>query len=161
MGIEIEKKFLVTALPAGLGPGIEIRQGYILNTPGKVVRIRVKGNQGFLTVKGRTVASVRPEFEYEIPVSDARQMLDLFSDSPVIEKCRYTLVHKGIQWVIDRFYGANQGLVVAEVELSSRDQFFALPPWAGKEVTEDTRYYNASLVQHPYRTWGNTSENQP
>ncbi|HKJ98488.1 MAG TPA: CYTH domain-containing protein [Desulfotignum sp.] len=161
MGIEIEKKFLVTALPAGLGPGIEIRQGYILNTPGKVVRIRVKGNQGFLTVKGRTVASVRPEFEYAIPVSDARQMLDLFSDSPVIEKCRHTLVHKGIKWVIDRFYGANQGLVVAEVELSSRDQFFALPPWAGKEVTEDTRYYNASLVQHPYCTWGNTSENQP
>ncbi len=157
MAVEIEKKFLVTTLPADLRPGIEICQGYILNTPGKVVRVRIKGNQGYLTVKGRTVAAVRPEFEYEISVSDARQMLDLFCETPVIEKCRHTLEHKGIKWVIDRFYGANQGLVVAEVELSSRDQIIALPPWAGKEVTEDTRYYNANLVHHPFCSWQNTS----
>ncbi len=157
MAVEIEKKFLVTALPADLGPGIDICQGYILNTPGKVVRVRITENQGFLTVKGLTVAAVRPEFEYEIPVSDARQMLDLLCETPVIEKCRHTLDHKGTKWVIDRFYGANQGLVVAEVELSSRDQVFALPPWAGKEVTEDTRYYNASLVHHPFCSWQSTS----
>lgn len=157
MAVEIEKKFLVTALPDGLGPGIDIRQGYILNTPGRVVRVRIRGNQGFLTVKGLTVAAVRPEFEYEIPVSDARRMLDLFCETPVIEKCRHTLYYKGIKWVIDRFFGANQGLVVAEAELSSRDQVFARPPWAGKEVTEDTRYFNASLVHHPYSSWQGTS----
>ncbi|MEE4364157.1 MAG: CYTH domain-containing protein [Desulfotignum sp.] len=157
MAVEIEKKFLVTTLPADLTPGIEICQGYILNTPGKVVRVRIKGNQGFLTVKGRTVAAVRPEFEYEIPVSDARQMLDLFCGNPVIEKCRHTLAYKGIKWVIDRFYGANQGLVVAEVELSSRDQVITVPPWAGKEVTEDARYYNASLVHYPFSSWPDAS----
>jgi len=157
MAVEIEKKFLVPALPDNLGPGIEICQGYVLNTPGKVVRVRIAGNQGFLTVKGRTVAALRPECEYEIPVSDARQMLDLFCEPPVIEKRRHTLDHKGTKWVIDRFSGANQGLVVAEVELSSRNQRFALPPWAGKEVTEDVRYYNASLVHHPFCAWQGTS----
>ncbi|MCA1793724.1 MAG: CYTH domain-containing protein [Desulfotignum sp.] len=153
MAIEIEKKFLVTALPVNLPSGIDICQGYVLNTPGKVVRVRIKGAAGFLTVKGLTIASARPEFEYEIPLSDARQMLDLFCEKPVIEKCRHILYHQGIKWVIDRFFGANQGLVVAEIELSSRDQIFEPPPWAGKEVTEDIRYYNANLVHHPFCTW--------
>jgi adenylate cyclase len=153
MGIEIERKFLVTRLPAHLGQGIDICQGYMLNTADKVVRVRISGQSGFLTIKGRTVASVRPEFEYEIPVTDARQMLEQFCEKPFIEKCRHTHYHQGMEWVIDRFFGANQGLVVAEIELSSRDQAVAVPPWAGMEVTEDPRYANASLVRHPYTTW--------
>ena len=158
MGIEIERKFLVTRLPEDLAPGVNICQGYLLNTPDRVVRVRIQGETGLLTIKGRTrTASVRPEFEYDIPLADARQMLDLFCETPVIEKCRHTLYYKGIKWVIDRFFGANQGLVVAEAELSSRDQVFARPPWAGKEVTEDTRYFNASLVHHPYSSWQGTS----
>ncbi|MCF8126021.1 MAG: CYTH domain-containing protein, partial [Desulfotignum sp.] len=127
MGIEIEKKFLVNRLPNDLGPGTDICQGYIVNTPDKVVRVRIKGDAGFLTIKGRTVASVRQEFEYEIPVKDARQLLDRFCDSQIIEKCRHIHFHQGTKWVIDRFCGANQGLVMAEIELSSRDQPFAVP----------------------------------
>jgi adenylate cyclase len=91
MGIEIEKKFLVIALPADLAPGVDICQGYLLNSPDRVVRVRIKGGNGFLTIKGRTeLASVRPEFEYDIPVADARQMLDRFCDGKIIEKCRHT-----------------------------------------------------------------------
>lgn len=154
MGIEIEKKFLVIALPADLAPGVDICQGYLLNSPDRVVRVRIKGGNGFLTIKGRTeLASVRPEFEYDIPVADARQMLDRFCDGKIIEKCRHTCFYRGMTWVIDRFSGANQGLVVAEIELSSPDQPFPVPPWAGPEVTEDPRYLNASLVHRPYTTW--------
>lgn len=154
MGIEIEKKFLVTRLPAGLAEGVDICQGYLLNSPDRVVRIRIKGEEGFLTIKGRTgVASVRHEFEYAISVADARQMLDRFCEKPFVEKCRHTHFHQGMKWVIDRFSGANQGLVVAEIELSSRDQAFDVPAWAGPEVTSDPRYLNANLVRHPYATW--------
>ena len=153
MGIEIEKKFLVTTLPADLSPGVDICQGYLVNSPDKVVRVRIKGEKGILTIKGRAVALVRPEFEYEIPVTDAREMLDRFCDGRIIEKCRHTCVHQGMTWVIDRFSGASQGLVVAEIELSSPDQPFTVPPWAGPEVTQDPRYLNASLANHPYRFW--------
>jgi adenylate cyclase len=154
MGIEIERKFLVTRLPADLAPGVNICQGYLLNTPDRVVRVRIQGETGLLTIKGRTrTASVRPEFEYDIPLADARQMLDLFCDGKLIEKCRHTCLHEGMTWVIDRFLGDNQGLLVAEIELSYKDQAFAVPAWAGPEVTEDPRYLNASLVCHPYTTW--------
>lgn len=153
MGIEIERKFLVTALPADLAPGVDICQGYIVNTPDRVVRVRIKGEKGFLTIKGSPVALARPEFEYDIPMSDARQMLDRFCDGKIIEKCRHTCFYQGMTWVIDRFSGANQGLVVAEIELSSPEQPFPVPPWAGPEVTEDPRYLNARLVSYPYTTW--------
>ncbi len=153
MGIEIEKKFLVTTLPADLAPGVDICQGYLLNTPDKVVRVRIQGEKGFLTIKGPPVALVRPEFEYEIPVTDARQMLDRFCDRKIIEKSRHTCLHQGMTWVIDRFSGANHGLVVAEIELASSDQPFSIPPWAGPEVTHDPAYLNANLAKHPFRFW--------
>jgi adenylate cyclase len=154
MGIEIEKKFLVTRMPEGLSEGVEICQGYLINTPDRVVRVRIKGDAGFLAIKGSTgQASVRQEFEYTIPVADARQMLDRFCEKPFVEKCRHTHYHQGMKWEIDRFSGANQGLVVAEIELSSPDQTFALPAWAGPEVTNDPRYLNSALVRHPYTTW--------
>lgn len=153
MGIEIEKKFLVKALPADLAPGVDICQGYLLNSPEKVVRVRIKGTKGYLTIKGRTVALIRPEYEYKIPVTDAKQMLDRFCDGKVIEKCRHTCLHQGMTWVIDRFSGVNQGLVVAEIELASPDQAFSIPSWAGPEVTDDSRYLNANLIHHPYTLW--------
>jgi CYTH domain-containing protein len=153
MGIEIEKKFLVFTLPDDLAPGADICQGYLLNTPEKVVRIRIQGQKGFLTIKGKPVAMVRPEFEYEIPENEARQLLERFCDGKIVEKIRHTCLHQGMIWVIDRFSGANQGLVVAEIELSSPDQPFSLPPWAGPEVTDDPRYLNANLVNHPYTAW--------
>jgi adenylate cyclase len=117
------------------------------------VRVRIKGEKGFLTIKGRPLALVRPEYEYEIPLADARQMLDLFCNGRIIEKRRFTCFHQGMTWVIDRFSGTNQGLLVAEIELTSKDQTFAVPAWAGPEVTEDPRYLNASLARHPYTTW--------
>jgi CYTH domain-containing protein len=153
MGIEIEKKFLVKTLPGDLAPGVHICQGYLLNTPEKVVRVRIKGDKGVLTIKGRPVALVRPEYEYEIPVPDARQMMDRFCDGKLIEKYRHTCFYQGMTWVIDRFSGANQGLVVAEIELSAPDQAFSIPPWAGLEVTDDPRYLNANLIHHPYTLW--------
>jgi CYTH domain-containing protein len=153
MGIEIERKFLVNTLPPDMASGIDICQGYLVNTPDKVVRVRIKGEKGFLTIKGRPERLVRPEFEYPIPKTDAREMLDRFCDGNIVEKTRHTCLHQGMIWVIDRFSGANQGLVVAEIELSSPDQAFAVPPWAGPEVTEDPRYLNANLAHHPYRSW--------
>lgn len=153
MGIEIEKKFLVIAQPADLSRGVNICQGYLLNTPEKVVRVRIKGEKGVLTIKGLPVELVRPEYEYEIPVTDARQMLDRFCDGKLIEKCRHTCLHQSMTWVIDRFSGANQGLVVAEIELTAPDQPFSIPPWAGPEVTDDPRYLNANLIRHPYTLW--------
>ncbi len=153
MGIEIEKKFLVNILPPDLAPGDDISQGYLLNTPEKTVRVRIKGNKGYLTIKGPPVELVRPEYEYEIPVTDAGQMLDRFCDGKVIEKCRHTCRHQGMTWVIDRFSGANQGLVVAEIELTAPDQVVSVPSWAGPEVTDDPRYLNANLIHYPYTHW--------
>jgi CYTH domain-containing protein len=153
MGSEIEKKFLVTTLPENLEPGIDICQGYLVNTPDKIVRVRIKGDKGFLTVKGRPEGLIRPEFEYLIPETDAREMLGRFCNGNLVEKIRHTCLHQGVTWVIDRFSGASQGLVVAEIELSSPDQPFAIPPWAGPEVTDDPKYLNASLATHPYGWW--------
>ncbi|MFN2435928.1 MAG: CYTH domain-containing protein [Desulfotignum sp.] len=153
MGIEIERKFLVNTLPTEMASGIDICQGYLVNTPDKVVRVRIKGEKGVLTIKGRPEKLVRPEFEYPIPKTDAREMLDRFCDGKIVEKTRHTCLYQGLAWVIDRFSGANQGLVVAEIELSSPDQTFSVPPWAGPEVTEDPGYLNANLANHPYRSW--------
>jgi CYTH domain-containing protein len=153
MGMEIERKFLVDQLPPGLSPGLDICQGYMVNQEDRVVRIRTKGNKGFLTIKGKTVDIQRREFEYEIPLTDAQQMLDLFCESPLVKKTRFKIDFKGFEWVIDRFAGKNLGLVVAEIELSHPSQVFEIPPWAGREVSHDPRYYNSNLIKHPYSAW--------
>lgn len=154
MAVEIERKFIVPALPNDLPRGKAIRQGYIQNEPGKTVRVRTKGDRGFLTVKGSTgEITTRNEFEYEIPLADALELLDNFCEKPLIEKTRYTLSYNGFEWVIDEFYGDNQGLCMAEIELSSPGQPFDRPAWAGEEVTHDHRYFNASLIKHPFSTW--------
>jgi CYTH domain-containing protein len=156
MGKEIERKFLVKkGAWQPKGKGDLYRQGYLSTVKERVVRVRVTGDKGFLTVKGMTEGFSRLEFEYEIPVRDARQMLDTLCERPLIEKHRYRVEHEGMIWEIDIFLGDNEGLVLAEVELEGATQQFALPGWIGEEVSEDPRYFNANLVKNPFRQWHN------
>ncbi len=153
MGQEIERKFLVDVArwrPAGAG--VAFRQGYLSSHPDRTVRVRIEGDTGKLTIKGRTAGVSRLELEYPIALADAEQLLAL-CERPLIEKVRHTEQHAGKTWEIDVFGGDNAGLVVAELELGSEDEPFTAPPWATEEVSHDPRYYNASLVKVPYRTW--------
>ncbi len=154
MGTEIERKFLVvgTAWKAGL-QGNRVRQGYLCVEKERTVRVRAVDEHGWLTVKGVTRGVSRLEFEYPIPVADAHRLLDALCLQPIIDKTRYEIRHRGHLWEVDEFHGANQGLVVAEIELDSEDEAFARPPWLGDEVSDDARYFNAELVRHPYRDW--------
>ena len=153
MGLEIERKFLVTATAyKALAPGVLTRQGYLSSTGDRTVRVRIAGDRGFLTVKGRSQGLSRSEFEYAIPVEDAAAMLDL-CEKPLIEKTRYRIPFGAHTWEVDEFHGANAGLVVAEVELASADEEPALPPWVGPEVSRDARYYNVNLAKRPFTTW--------
>ena len=154
MGTEIERKFLVvgTAWKAGL-QGKRVRQGYLCVEKERTVRVRAVEAHGWLTIKGVTTGVSRLEFEYPIPVADAHRLLDALCLQPIIDKTRYEIRHQGHLWEVDEFHGANQGLVVAEIELDSEDEAFARPPWLGEEVSDDARYFNAELVRHPYRDW--------
>jgi CYTH domain-containing protein len=111
------------------------------------------GNQGYLTIKGLTEGFSRPEYEYPIPAADAQEMLDKLCESPLIEKTRYKIDLAGLTWEIDEFAGENQGLIVAEVELSDENHIIELPDWIDKEVSGDSRYYNVNLAQHPFSQW--------
>jgi len=154
MAIEIEKKFLLKYLPLSLlTHGTLIRQGYMVNKKDKVVRIRLSGDNAFLTIKGLTCNASRKEYEYPVPQQDAMEMLSLFCKKPLIEKTRYLIEFKNFEWVIDLFEGRNKGLVIAEIELDSIDQPFEKPDWIGKEVTHDIRYFNSNLIKAPYSTW--------
>jgi len=153
MGIEIERKFLVRGEPwAGL-TGQEYRQAYLTTDPERSVRVRVAAGQGFLTIKGRSSGATRTEFEYPIPLPDAQQMLEELCPASHLEKIRSHIEHAGLIWEVDVFRGANKGLVIAEIELEQVDQEIVLPPWVGREVTGDKRFFNAYLTRHPYRTW--------
>lgn len=154
MGTEIERKFLVD--PQGAwrsAPVTRFRQGYLSTTKERTVRVRTAGDRGYLTIKGITRGATRREYEYPIPLTDAEQLLNGLCEKPLIEKDRYKLDHQGLVWEIDEFFGDNQGLILAEVELSSEDQVFARPDWVGEEVTEDPRYYNANLIKNPFTRW--------
>ncbi len=154
MATEIERKFLVdVALLGPLSGGIDMKQGYITAADNAVVRVRLAGEQAWLTLKGRSRGSVRSEFEYAIPAADARQMIDEFCSGKVITKTRYRREYADYLWEIDVFAGDNAGLVVAEVELSDPGEEPPLPPWVGREVTSDHRYFNNSLYTHPYCQW--------
>jgi len=154
MGIEIERKFLVS----GDGWRQQARtltrfsQGYLSRDPARTVRVRIAGDAAFLTIKGKTVGASRAEFEYAIPVADARQLLAM-SDGPVVEKIRHLCPHEGMTWEVDEFLGANAGLVLAEIELAAEGQAFAPPAWLGAEVTGDARYVNANLAVRPFTSW--------
>lgn len=155
MAQEIERKFLVKddSWRAAANRGTAYRQGYLCTERGRVVRVRVKGAQAVLTIKGERIGIAAPEFEYPIPVADAEELLANLCLHPLIEKVRYEVSHAGLTWEVDVFSGDNEGLVLAEVELESEDQKVELPGWAGAEVSEDRRYSNASLVSYPYRSW--------
>jgi len=153
MGNEIERKFLVNGNQwrEGSKP-VHICQGYLLCEPNRTIRIRLMGEQAFLTVKGRAEGILRPEYEYEIPLADAKELLGLCLQ-PYVEKNRYNVMHAGMKWEIDEFLMENLGLMVAEIELPSADQQFDLPAWVGAEVSDDPRYSNANLVKHPFSKW--------
>jgi adenylate cyclase len=154
MALEIERKFLVKADSwRGLGPGVLYRQGYLVAAIGKTVRVRVAGEQAFLTIKGGTVGLVRSEYEYAIPVTEAVEMLDTLCESPLVEKYRYKIAIADLVWEVDEFLGENQGLIIAEVELRSADQPISLPDWVGAEVSHEARYFNSNLAKHPFTHW--------
>ena len=154
MGVEIERKFLVRDIGVlDAVEGVAYRQGYLSTDPSRTVRVRRAGEHGYITVKGRSHGATRAEFEYAIPATDADEMLKLCIP-PVIEKVRHRIEHAGRTWEVDMFGGANEGLVVAEVELPSEDAVVDLPEWIGEEVTDDPRYFNANLIAHPFRAWG-------
>lgn len=153
MGTEIERKFLVQGENWREGRGITYRQGYLSTAPERTVRVRTAGDKGYLTIKGASRGASRLEFEYEIPLHEANQLLDELCHQPLIEKRRYKVQYGGLTWEVDEFFGENDGLVLAEIELRDEDQAFDPPAWLGREVTGDPRYYNANLVNHPYSRW--------
>ena len=154
MGKEIERKFLVKGDSwRAQAHGKRYRQGYLSTVKERTVRVRVAGDQGYITIKGITVGAARAEYEYEIPLADANQMLDTLCERPIVEKTRYRIPQDDIVWEIDEFAGDNRGLIVAEVELKDEHQNYPKPDWLGEEVTGDPRYFNANLVAKPFTTW--------
>ncbi len=153
MAKEIERKFLVDAgkLPT-LPKGHIMKQGYV-PTQGITVRARISDDQAFLTLKGRATGLSRSEFEYPIPVKDAQEILNELCAHPLIEKTRYLIPRGEHTWELDIFEGDNQGLIVAEIELSSEDEAFELPCWVKEEVSYDTKYRNAYLTENPFSKW--------
>lgn len=161
MGIEIERKFLVTGddWRAAAHAVIPMAQGYINDTASiesgaqkASVRVRIQGDAAFLNMKSREIGHTRQEFDYPIPVDDARALLALCVGG-LIDKRRHLVEHGGLVWEVDEFLGDNAGLVVAEVELEQADQAIALPDWVGEEVTDQVRYYNLALAANPYTRW--------
>ena len=154
MGIEIERKFLIKHIPLNrVKYSHHIKQGYIVNDSQKVIRVRKKENQYYLTIKGNTIGISRSEFEYTIPKNDAENLFDQFCLSGTIEKTRHYVENKDHLWEIDEFHGRNDGLIVAEIELDSEDEFFDIPNWVDQEVTSEKKYYNMNLLKNPYITW--------
>ena len=156
MAIEIERKFLVKGNEwRSLGIGQLYCQGYMVTTSERTVRVRIIDNQGYLTIKGPgTLGGSRLEFEYPIPVEDAKEMLETLCEKPFIEKTRSKISIGELIWEVDEFHGDNQGLILAEVELTTENQSIEIPDWIGQEVTSDYRYFNAYLAKHPYGEWG-------
>jgi len=157
MATEIERKYLVnTALWRPADAGIRYSQGYLSLAKERVVRVRVAGTKGFLTIKGPSFG-IR-QFEYPIPLDDAAAMLEGLCERPLIDKTRHREMHGGHVWEIDVFHGENDGLVLAEIELKSVDERFVLPPWIDQEVSNDPRYFNNNLITHPFKTWGKATK---
>ncbi|MCD4746982.1 MAG: CYTH domain-containing protein [Bacteroidales bacterium] len=154
MGKEIERKFLIKNDEyKKFAKGAYYHQGYLNSDKERIVRIRIIDDKGFITVKGISVGPTRQEYEYEIPFSEAKEMLNQLCEKPTIEKYRYKIPLGEFVWEIDEFHGKNEGLVVGEIELKSEDQKFLKPDWVGKEVTDDPKYFNSNLVKNPYSKW--------
>jgi adenylate cyclase len=151
---EIERKFLVANddWRAHAQRSVRMSQGYLASGGRVSVRVRIAGDEARLNMKAGGLVPSRLEYEYPIPVADARELLALV-DGPLIDKTRHFVEHGGMTWEVDEFHGDNSGLVVAELELTREDEQFSRPPWVAKEVTELARYYNVRLVKHPYKAW--------
>ncbi|TKG90378.1 CYTH domain-containing protein [Puteibacter caeruleilacunae] len=152
MATEIERKFLINhnkSIP--FGKGVKMVQAYLCADKSRTVRVRIAGDQGFLTIKGPTQGVSRKEFEYEIPVAEAIELLPLCD--AVVEKIRHCISYQGKVWEVDVFSGDNDGLILAEIELSSEDEKFELPEWIGEEVSGDKRYFNSYLSRIPFKNW--------
>ena len=160
MAIEIERKFLVLGTAWQAERGVRICQGYLNRDKRRTVRVRIAGDQAYLTVKGTNQGNTRAEFEYAIPVADAEQLLAL-CDGPTVDKVRRKIQHGDHVWEVDEFLGQNAGLVVAEIELASEDETFSMPAWVGREVSDDNRYFNSQLATNPYCNWGDQATPQP
>jgi len=159
-GTEIERKFLVKNFDwKRKSNGVVYQQGYLSNDSSRTVRIRLEGKVGKLTIKGRKTGLSGDEFEYDLPVKDAKYLLRNLCKQPTILKKRYKVHFNGLVWEVDVFEGENKGLIIAEVELNSADQKIKIPKWVGKEVTRDRRFRNANLVTHPYPNWRHELKN--
>jgi adenylate cyclase len=153
MGMEIERKFLLRDESwRREAVGTSYTQGYISKEKDHTVRIRIAGEKAYITIKGAVEGISRPEFEYVIPLEDARELMKLCK-GPLIDKTRYRIPFEGLVWEVDVFHGENLGLIVAEVELTDPDQRVVFPPWVGEEVTGDPRFYNSSLSILPFGRW--------
>ncbi len=152
MGIEIERKFRVKKDTWRNVKGTRYCQGYLNSAKERNVRVRTMEDKAYLTIKGIAIGASRMEFEYEIPLQDANELLGI-CEKPLIEKTRYKVLEGGFIWEVDEFFRENQGLIVAEVELESEDQEFPKPDWVGEEVTGDPRYFNSNLIKNPYTNW--------
>jgi adenylate cyclase len=155
MPTEIERKFLVLsdAWRNEVKSSIVMRQGYLSESAAASVRVRIAGDKANLNIKSATLGVWRREYEYEIPVKEAEEILDHLCRKPMIEKTRHHVFYGDHLWEIDVFVGDNAGLIVAEIELKEETEPFERPEWLGKEVSHDHRYYNVCLVKHPYRDW--------
>ncbi|NDV95615.1 CYTH domain-containing protein [Dysgonomonas sp. 521] len=155
MALEIERKFLVNGdFKQYASAYEEVVQGYLSSVTGRTVRVRIKGDKAYITIKGKSNESgvTRFEWEKEISITDARELLKL-CEPGMIDKVRYYIRSGRHTFEVDEFHGENEGLIIAEIELSSEDEQFEKPNWLGKEVTGDRRYYNSSLVKLPYTKW--------
>lgn len=153
--MEIERKFLVKGnFKTESHVSTRVTQGYLSSSPERTVRVRIKGEKGFITIKGKGNASgtSRYEWEKEIPVEEARELLQL-CEPGIIDKTRYLIRHEGHLFEVDEFHGENDGLVIAEIELKNENENFSRPAWLGEEVTGDRKYYNAMLSRNPYVNW--------
>jgi len=155
MATEIERKFLVfnDHWKNHATQVIPIQQGYFCLTDRVSIRVRITDKTASLNFKSVSIGIQHIEYEYEIPITDAREMLESFCQKPIIEKTRHRLPENGLTWEIDVFEARNAGLIIAEIELDSVNQAIQLPDWIGREVTDDKRYYNPWLCKHPYQQW--------
>ena len=155
MAIEVEHKFLLANdnWRKLINQSMQFRQGYLTSEPTSSIRVRTCDNKAWLNIKSATIGTQRYEYEYEIPLRDANEIIDKLCRKPLIEKTRHLVQVDNHVWEIDEFEGENAGLIVAEIELEAAGEAFTLPEWVGEEVTHDLRYYNNNLSMHPYTEW--------
>lgn len=155
MALEIEHKFLLANNDwrEHISRSVIYRQGYLSSEASTSIRVRASDERAWLNIKSAIIGTHRHEYEYEIPMADANEILTNLCRKPLIEKTRHFVIDEGNTWEIDEFYGDNQGLIVAEIELAEVGQYFAKPAWLGMEVTHDLRYYNNNLSRHPFSEW--------